>query len=77
VNDPKRLSYLQSNIAEILKAKNEGVNVQGYFVWSFTDNFEWAEGYRPRFGIVHVDYETQKRIIKASGHWYSNFLSEV
>ncbi len=77
VNDIKRINYLQSNIAEILKAKNEGVNVNGYFVWSFTDNFEWAEGYRPRFGLVHIDYETQKRIIKASGHWYSNFLSEI
>jgi beta-glucosidase len=77
VNDIKRINYLQSNIAEILKAKKEGVNVNGYFVWSFTDNFEWAEGYRPRFGLVHVDYETQKRIIKASGHWYSNFLSEI
>jgi len=75
VHDPKRKNYLQSNIAEILKAKTEGVNVEGYFVWSFTDNFEWAEGYRPRFGLVHVNYETQKRIIKESGHWYSDFLS--
>ena len=75
VNDIKRKNYLQSNIAEILKARNEGVNVEGYFVWSFTDNFEWAEGYRPRFGLVHVDYETQKRIIKESGQWYSDFLS--
>ncbi|MFA6945051.1 MAG: GH1 family beta-glucosidase [Pedobacter sp.] len=77
VNDIKRINYLQSNLAEVLKAKKEGVNVEGYFVWSFTDNFEWAEGYRPRFGLVHIDYETQKRIIKASGHWYSNFLSEI
>ncbi len=75
VTDTKRINYLQSNIAELLKAKKEGVNVGGYFVWSFTDNFEWAEGYRPRFGLIHIDYETQKRIIKASGHWYSNFLS--
>ena len=77
VNDIKRKNYLQSNIAEILKAKSEGVNVEGYFVWSFTDNFEWAEGYRPRFGLVHVNFETQKRIIKESGHWYSDFLSEI
>lgn len=77
VHDLKRVNYLQSNIAELLKAKKEGVNVQGYFVWSFTDNFEWAEGYRPRFGLVHVNYETQKRIIKASGHWYSRFLADV
>jgi beta-glucosidase len=77
VHDVKRMNYLQTNIAEILKAKKEGVNVQGYFVWSFTDNFEWAEGYRPRFGLIHVDYESQKRIIKASGHWYSRFLADV
>jgi beta-glucosidase len=76
VHDVKRMNYIQSNIAEILKAKKEGVNVQGYFVWSFTDNFEWAEGYRPRFGLIHVDYESQKRIIKASGHWYSSFLAD-
>jgi beta-glucosidase len=76
INDNKRKQYLQANIAEILKAKAEGVNVEGYFVWSFTDNFEWAEGYRPRFGLVHVNYETQKRIIKDSGHWYSSFLGE-
>jgi beta-glucosidase len=77
VNDIKRINYLQSNISEILKAKNEGVNVQGYFVWSITDNFEWAEGYRPRFGLAYIDYESQKRIIKASGHWYSNFLADI
>jgi beta-glucosidase len=77
VNDIKRINYLQSNISEILKAKNEGVNVQGYFVWSITDNFEWAEGYRPRFGLAYIDYESQKRIIKASGHWYSNFLADL
>ncbi|WP_395808546.1 GH1 family beta-glucosidase [Daejeonella sp.] len=77
VHDHQRKNYLQSNIAELLKAKSEGVNVQGYFVWSFTDNFEWAEGYRPRFGLVHVNYENQKRIIKESGHWYSNFLAGI
>lgn len=75
IHDVKRMHYLQSNIAEVLRAKNEGVNVQGYFVWSLTDNFEWAEGYRPRFGLIHIDYETQKRTIKDSGHWYSDFLS--
>jgi len=74
VHDEKRKQFLQQYIAQVLRAKREGVNVKGYFAWSFTDNFEWAEGYKPRFGLVHVDFKTQKRIVKASGHWYSNFL---
>lgn len=74
VNDEKRKMYLQKHIAQVLRAKQEGINVNGYFVWSFTDNFEWAEGYQPRFGLVHVDFSTQKRIVKASGYWYSKLL---
>lgn len=74
VHDEKRVVFFQRYLAEVLKAKQEGVNVNGYFAWSFTDNFEWAEGYRPRFGLVHINYETQKRIIKSSGHWYGDFL---
>ncbi|MEO6670280.1 MAG: GH1 family beta-glucosidase [Ferruginibacter sp.] len=76
VNDEKRRDYLQKYISQVLRAKQEGINVKGYFAWSFTDNFEWAEGYKPRFGLVHVDFETQKRIVKASGKWYSNFLKK-
>jgi beta-glucosidase len=52
----------------------QGVNVRGYFVWSLLDNFEWAEGYRKRFGIVHVDYATQRRTLKHSGQWYRSLL---
>ena len=74
VDDPKRLQYLKDNVEQILRAKQEGVNVNGYFVWTFLDNFEWAEGYRPRFGLVHVDFQSQKRIVKSSGHWYADFL---
>lgn len=74
VNDPKRLQYIQNYLQQVLKAKNEGVPVKGYFVWSFMDNFEWAEGYRPRFGLVHVDFNTQKRTIKESGLWLKEFL---
>lgn len=74
VNDEKRKLYLQQHIAQVLRAKNEGVNVNGYFVWSFTDNFEWAEGYQPRFGLVHIDFATQKRTIKSSGYWYSKLV---
>jgi beta-glucosidase len=71
VHDTERTSYLKSHIAAVLQAKDEGVPVQGYFVWSFLDNFEWALGYSKRFGIVYVDYETQERIVKDSGFWYS------
>lgn len=77
VNDTRRKIYLQDHIAQVLRAKNEGVNVNGYFVWSFTDNFEWAEGYQPRFGLVHVDYNTLKRTIKSSGHWYSELMKSA
>lgn len=75
VQDAYRTNYLKDHIAQLKRAKNEGINVGGYFVWSFTDNFEWAEGYHPRFGIVYVDFETQQRIIKDSGHWYRDFLA--
>lgn len=74
VDDPKRIEYLQQTLEQVLRAKEEGVNVTGYFVWTFLDNFEWAEGYHPRFGLVYVDFKTQKRIVKSSGHWYANFL---
>ena len=74
VMDLQRKQYIQDHLAQVLKAKNEGVNVGGYFVWSLTDNFEWAEGYHPRFGLIYVDYETQERIIKLSGLWLRDFL---
>jgi beta-glucosidase len=73
--DTKRKQYLQEYLQQVLRARNEGINVNGYFVWTFTDNFEWAEGYHPAFGLVHVNFNTQKRIVKSSGHWYSTFLS--
>jgi beta-glucosidase len=74
VIDDRRKKFLQDHVQQVLKAKLEGAKVNGYFVWSFTDNFEWAEGYYPRFGIVYVDFKTQKRIIKNSGKWFSTFL---
>jgi beta-glucosidase len=74
VNDEKRRLYLEMHIDQVLRAKRNGVNVNGYFVWCLTDNFEWAEGYRPRFGLVHVDFNTQQRIIKNSGYWYGRVI---
>jgi beta-glucosidase len=74
IHDSKRISFLEQYLGQVLRAKNEGVNVNGYFVWSLTDNFEWAEGYKPRFGLVYVDFATQDRLIKDSGYWYSKLI---
>jgi beta-glucosidase len=76
IDDHERVSYLKNYLQEVLKAKQEGVKINGYFVWTLMDNFEWAEGYFPKFGLVHCNHQTQERIIKASGHWFKNFLSE-
>ncbi|AQG82386.1 beta-galactosidase [Spirosoma montaniterrae] len=76
VNDSARLDYHQNYLQNVLRAKQEGLPVSGYFVWTFMDNFEWAEGYRPRFGLVYVDFRTQQRIVKASGRWFQELLIE-
>ncbi|HEY5585226.1 MAG TPA: GH1 family beta-glucosidase [Ruminiclostridium sp.] len=74
VEDTNRVEYLTRYLTEAHRAIGEGVNLQGYFLWSLMDNFEWAYGYSKRFGIVHVDYETQKRTIKKSGYWYKKVI---
>lgn len=61
-------------LREVLRAKQEGLKVGDYFAGSLLDNFEWAEGYRPRFGLLYVDYATQQRVIKQSGYWFQQFL---
>ncbi len=76
VKDHKRTRFFEEYLANILKAKNEGVKIGGYLAWSLLDNFEWAEGYGPRFGLVYVNYENQERIIKDSGKWFARFLKE-
>ena len=72
--DDARTDYLRSHIGAVLDAIEQGANVHGYYVWSLLDNFEWAFGYDKRFGIVHVDYDTQVRTIKDSGHWYADVI---
>lgn len=74
IRDSEREKYIKNNLFSLKKAIEENCRVEGYFVWTFLDNFEWAEGYRPKFGLVHVDFETQKRTIKNSGKWYSEFI---
>ena len=70
VDDSRRVSYLERHLDAMLAAKAQGAPVNGYFAWSLMDNFEWAFGYSKRFGIVYVDYETQKRIPKSSAYYY-------
>jgi beta-glucosidase len=75
VKDPHRVEYLREYINTIGRVLEQSVPVQGYLVWSLFDNYEWAEGYSKRFGIVYVDYATQKRIIKESGYWYAALIA--
>lgn len=75
VHDIERTQYIKRHIAAMKEAIHRGVNVGGYFVWSLMDNFEWAEGYTKRFGIVYVDYETQRRLPKDSALWYRDYIT--
>jgi beta-glucosidase len=76
IADLARIRYLRSHIAATGDAMAAGVDVRGYFVWSLLDNFEWADGYTKRFGIVYVEYETERRIPKDSALWYRDFLMQ-
>jgi beta-glucosidase len=75
VVDRDRISYLADHVAACSRATTAGVDLRGYFAWTLLDNFEWAEGYRPRFGIVHVDRDTLDRTPKASAHWYRDLVA--
>lgn len=76
VHDPNRIDFLNRYLLSYSRASQEGVDIRGYFQWSLLDNFEWAEGYSKRFGLIHVDFETQKRTIKDSGFWYKKTIEE-
>jgi beta-glucosidase len=76
INDWRRVHYPRAHLHTIHTAIQSGVNVRGYFVWSIMDNFEWAEGYRKRFGLVHVDFTSQKRTPKASALWYKQVTAD-
>lgn len=76
VDDVERVEYLTRYFEAAGRAIDDGVDLRGYFVWSLLDNFEWAEGYSQRFGIVYVDYRTQERIPKRSAYWYRDFVAE-
>jgi beta-glucosidase len=74
VNDAERRDFLRAHLGAVLDAIDDGVEVKGYFYWSFLDNFEWAWGYDKRFGIVRVDYETQERTLKESAIDYREII---
>ncbi len=74
VRDERRIRYLRSHILEVRRAIQDGVPVHGYFHWTLMDNFEWAHGYRQRFGLVYVDFQSLKRTIKDSGRWFAELV---
>jgi beta-glucosidase len=81
IHDLHRIEYLRQHLIQTLLAMQDGVDVRGYFAWSLLDNFEWGNGYTKRFGLIRVDYESQKRTIKDSGEWFrrvieTNILNE-
>ncbi|MGA4799995.1 GH1 family beta-glucosidase [Streptomyces lavendulocolor] len=77
VRDTDRIDYLRDHLGAVADAIADGVDVRGHYVWSLLDNFEWSYGYERRFGIVHVDYRTQRRTPKASYHWYRRLIAEA
>lgn len=76
VEDDERINYLREHIIQAHRAINDGVRLAGYYVWSLMDNFEWRLGYAKRFGLVYIDYETQKRIVKKSGWWFKQVIED-
>jgi beta-glucosidase len=75
VDDPERLDYLRRHFTAAHRAMQRGVDLRGYLVWSLFDNFEWGYGFSKRFGIVHVDYDTQQRTVKRSGAWLAELIA--
>jgi beta-glucosidase len=75
IHDDQRLDYVRQHLRQLRLAMQDGVDVRGYFVWSLLDNFEWSQGFTKRFGVIRVDYESQKRTIKDSGSWYARVIA--
>ena len=74
VHDPNRIDYMNRYLLQFRRAAEDGAELEGYFAWSLMDNFEWAHGYNERFGMIYVDYETQKRTFKDSAYWYKSII---
>ena len=75
VHDPQRIDYTHRNLLELRRAMREGARVEGYLAWSLLDNFEWQDGYKQRFGMIYVDYQSQRRVPKDSFHWYKHVIA--
>ncbi len=75
VHDPQRIDFVSRYLMELKRAAQEGIPIKGYFLWTLMDNFEWAEGYNQRFGLVHVDFQSQKRTPKDSAYWYQQIIA--
>jgi beta-glucosidase len=75
VDDPSRVAFLKNHLAAAARAIAAGVPLRGYFTWSLLDNFEWSYGYSKRFGLIYVDYQTQRRVLKSSAHWYRRVIA--
>lgn len=76
IHDLNRIQYIKRHLSVVEKLVEDKVDVRGYYIWCFTDNFEWLFGYSKRFGLVHVDYKTQKRTPKESFYWYKNYIEQ-
>ncbi|MBC7566658.1 MAG: family 1 glycosylhydrolase [Pedobacter sp.] len=76
IHDQERIAYFEAYLTALLKVKNEGIKITGYMAWTLMDNFEWAEGFDKRFGLIYTDFKTQERTIKDSGYWFRDFLSQ-
>lgn len=77
VADPERIDFVDAHVEQVLKARDEGVNVQGYFIWSLQDQFSWANGYNKRYGLIYIDFETQRRYLKQSALWYKELADTM
>ncbi len=75
IADQRRIDFHRGYLSELARAIRHGADVRGYYAWSLLDNFEWAEGYSQRFGLVYVDFATQERTIKESGRWYAKVIA--
>ena len=75
IEDPERRAYLAAHLSATADAIAVGAPIDGYFVWALLDNFEWAQGYSQRFGLIYVDYPSRRRVVKASGLWYRDLIA--